>query len=270
MNNFEKCHNSIKVIGTLKSKSKTSIQLNDGKELIKINLIVASNILGIDCENSIIFTYTNPSSNCITNESLFKSLKSIDDNGSNNANRIEITGSLTMNEFFGTKTNKLITRNQLKANSISIINNDIELEDEAGVEMDCIVTGIIDEVDKKTNTPTGRKKVEIITIGYNSSIHEIQNVFVEKDLAQQFVQIYPVNTFGRLYLKVLNYLNHNNIEEKPNLAFGSPLTNSPEVLNTYTNEVIIIGGDVPNKDKTCSLETINALKKQRESLRQQN
>ena len=59
------------------------------------------------------------------------------------------------------------------------------MQDEVGAIVEGVITGIMDEVDKTTGAPTGRKKVELLTVGYQSTITEIQNVYVEKEYRGQ-------------------------------------------------------------------------------------
>ena len=170
-----------------------------------------------------------------------------------------------MNEYFNSNSMELKTFNNLKGVFVNRLNT--ELQDEIGAVVECIITGTTDEINSD-GMPTGRKKVQLMTVGYGSTIHEIQNVVVSKELAQQFTQIYPINSTGKLYLKIHNYAEVEEVTEKPVLGFGTNLNNMPDsVVKNYVNEIEIIGGDAPNVANRFTLEQINEMKKQRELAR---
>ena len=59
-------------------------------------------------------------------------------------------------------------------------------------------------------------------------------------------------------------------QQTPHVGFGSALTNMPDTtIKNYTNEIIIVGGDVPNVANKFTTEQINEMKKQRELAKQE-
>lgn len=262
MTNLRQCFNALTVIGTLKSKNVTFGTTANGESTISIDLIVVSNDADKVHENRVKLWAKNTSKLYNSYVTVANEYKTIQQNGEE-ADRVKITGSLEMNEYYSSTSQELKTFNSLRGVFVNRVNQD--LQDEVGAVVECVITGTVDEISKE-GVPTGRKKVNILTVGYNSAIHELQNVVVPKELAQQFSQIYPINSTGKLYIKVNNYAEKVEQEvEKPVLGFGTTLTNMPDtVVNNYINELVIIGGDTPNVANRFTAEQINEMKKQRE------
>lgn len=260
MSNLRQCFNALTVVGTVKSKEVKYGNLN-GDTTISVDLLIASKEDDKIHENKIRLWAKSTSKLYNSYVTVANEYKSMNEHGAD-ADRVRISGSLEMNEYLsGTE---LKTYNNLKGVFVNRLDKD--LKDEVGAVVECVVTGISDEINKD-GMPTGRKKVQIMTVGYNSSIHEIQNVIVEKELAAQFVQMYPVNSTGKLYLKVNNYeiIDETKQEDKPNVGFGNALSNMPDsIAKDYVREVIIVGGDAPNIANRFTLEQIEEIKKQRE------
>lgn len=270
MENLRQCQNSMTAVGTLKSKDVKYGSTKNGDPYIAVDLKVVSNFGDKIHENKIQLWAKNTSKLYNSYKTVAEEYKTIDEHGAENASRVKVTGSIEMNEYFNSNKGELVSFNNLKGVFVNRLDQD--MQDEVGAIVEGVITGIMDEVDKTTGAPTGRKKVELLTVGYQSTITEIQNVYVEKELAAQFVQMYPVNSTGRLYLKVLNYVevDETQTQQTPQVGFGSALTNMPDTtIKNYTNEIIIVGGDVPNVANKFTTEQINEMKKQRELAKQE-
>lgn len=260
-NNLRQCYNSLSVVGTLKSKEVTYKNIN-GEPTISVELVIASKDGDKVHENKVRLWAKNTSKLYASYVTIANEYKTMKDNG-NDADRIRVTGSLEMTEYYSSNSGTIKTFNNLRGVFVNRLDED--LKDEVGAVVECIVTGISDEI-SKDGVPTGRKKVQLMTVGYNSSIHELQNVVVEKELAEEFVKMYPINSTGKLYLKINNYVLVEEKEvEQPKLGFGSTLSNMPDsVAKEYVNEIVIVGGDTPNVANRFTLEQINEIKKRRE------
>ena len=264
--NLRQCFNSLTVVGTLKSKKVTYGTTSNGDNTISLELTVASNDVDKVHENRIKLWAKNTSKLYNSYVTVANEYKTIAENGADQADRVKITGNLEMNEYFSTNAGEIKTYNNLKGVFVNRLDKD--LKDEVGAVVECVITGVTDEISKE-GTPSGRKKVNILTVGYNSSIHEIQNVVVEKELANDFIRMYPLNSTGKLYLKVNNYAVKNETEDvKPTIGFGTALSNMPdESIKDYVNEIVIVGGDTPNVANRFTPEQINEMKKLREMSR---
>lgn len=265
MNNLRQCFNNMTAVGTLKSKEVKYSTTSNGEPTISLNLILVSKNEDKINETRINLWAKNTSKLYNSYVTVANEYKTIEKDGEENADRVKITGNLEMNEYFNSNSMELKTFNNLKGVFVNRLNT--ELQDEIGAVVECIITGTTDEI-SSDGMPTGRKKVQLMTVGYGSTIHEIQNVVVSKELAQQFTQIYPINSTGKLYLKIHNYAEVEEVTEKPVLGFGTNLNNMPDsVVKNYVNEIEIIGGDAPNVANRFTLEQINEMKKQRELAR---
>ena len=264
MTNLRQCYNALTVVGTLKSKEVKYGTTDNGDSTISLELTIVSNESDKIHENKIRFWAKNTSKLYNSYVTVANEYKTIANDGAANADRIKVTGSLEMNEYFNTNANELKTYNNLRGVFINRLDKD--LVDEVGAVVECVITGHVDEISKE-GAPTGRKKVNILTVGYNSIIHEIQNVVVEKELAQQFTQMYGINSTGKLYLKINNYSEKAEDEQQaqPQIGFGSTLSNMPDtVVKNYINEIVIVGGDMPSVANKFTVEEINEMIKRRE------
>lgn len=263
--NLRQCFNSLTVVGTLKSKEVKFGTTANGDSTISLDLIVASNDVDKVHENRIRLWAKNTSKLYNSYVTVANEYKTIAEHGAD-ADRVKITGSLEMNEYYSSNAGEIKTYNNLRGVFVNRL--DKELKDEVGAVVECVITGTSDEISKE-GVPTGRKKVNILTVGYGPSIHEIQNVLVEKELAQQFVQMYPLNSTGKLYLKVNNYSVKSEPEETTQtIGFGTALSNMPDTaVKDYISEIIIVGGDMPNVANRFTIEQIGEMKKQREMAR---
>lgn len=263
MANLRQCFNSLTVVGTLKSKEVRFGTTSNGDSTISIDLVVVSNDADKVHENKIKLWAKNTSKLYNSYATVANEYKTIAEHGVENADRIKVTGSLEMNEYYSSNAQELKTYNSLRGVFVNRL--DKEMQDEVGAVVECVITGMLDEI-SKDGIPTGRKKVNLVTVGYQSSIHELQNVVVPKELAQQFANLYPINSTGKLYLKVHNYAEK--VEEPqaaPTIGFGTTLTNMPDTtVNNYTHEIVIIGGDTPNVANRFTVEQITEMKKLRE------
>ncbi|HAU85147.1 MAG TPA: hypothetical protein DCW90_06490 [Lachnospiraceae bacterium] len=264
--------NQLTVIGKLKRKEVKFGTTTNGDNTITVDLVVTSEFENKVHENKIRLWSKESSKLYKGYETVAREYKTEEEHGAECADRVKVTGNLEMNEYVSKTDGELKTLNNLRGVFIERVTNP-EVKDEVGAAVECVVLGYVDEV-SKTGSPTGRKKVTLYTVGYNNSISELQNVFVGADVAQQFTRLYQPNTTGRLFLKVNNYVE---VEEAAQaaqpmtLGFGVTLDNMPSdnVVRNYVNEVVIIGGDVPNVANKYTLEEIAEMKKLRELARQE-
>lgn len=264
--NLRQCFNSLTVVGTLKSKEVKFGTTANGDSTISLDLIVVSNDVDKVHENRIRLWAKNTSKLYNSYVTVANEYKTIAEHGADAADRVKITGSLEMNEYYSSNAGEIKTYNNLRGVFVNRLDKD--LQDEVGAVVECVITGTSDEISKE-GVPTGRKKVNILTVGYGPSIHEIQNVVVEKELAQQFIQMYQPNSTGKLYLKVNNYSVKSEPEETTQtIGFGTALSNMPDTaVKDYISEIVIVGGDMPNVANRFTIEQIGEMKKQREMAR---
>lgn len=263
--------NQLTIIGTVKSKEVKEGYTMAGAATISVNLTIVSKVDGKIHENKVRLWAKETSKLAKGYHTVATKYKAIDNDGKENADRIKITGSLEMNEYIS-RDGELKTFNNLRGVFIERV-TDPNVKDEIGAAVECAVLGYIDEISKE-GTPTGRKKVSLYTVGYNSSVHELQKAFVPAELAQAFTRLYQPNSTGTLFIKANNYVE---VEEnpqvqvtQPTLGFGSHLDNMPDnVIKNYVNELIIIGGDLPEIANKYTPEDITEMKKIRELSRQE-
>lgn len=238
------------IIGVIKEKDVNYYYNTDGTLSISIELTIESVFDGKIHTNRIRF-FTKETTK------LYKGYIKVA-NDYNVGDRVCIEGSIEMAEFVG-RDGKLHTMNNLKGLYIKRLKQDADIKDEVGAVVEAVVLGYSDEI--VNGQVTGRKKVQLFTVGYNKSISELQNVYVEASQAEQFTRLYKPNSTGELFIKVNNYVEE--IEEQPVVGFGIALNNMMSKTKTV-NELIIIGGEAPKLADNYTNEEITEMKKIRE------
>lgn len=260
--------NQLQIIGYLKSKE-VKYGVTNGEATISLNLVISSEVDNRIHENRVRFWTKESSKLYKSYKTVADEYKTIDEHGKESADLVKISGSLEMNEYISKTDGELKTVNNLRGLFINRVENK-ETVQEVGAVVECVVLGYVDEISKE-GMPTGRKRVNLMTVGYGDSIHELQNVFVPADLSQAFTSLYQPNSTGKLFIKVNNYAE---VEEKepqaqPTLGFGVQLDNMPgnNVIRNFVNELTIIGGQQPETVNKYTLEEINEMRKLREMAR---
>lgn len=235
--------NEVEIIGTLKSKEfEVRTSKRTGKEFITGKLVVLVE------ENDKIHEIP-VSAFAMTTSKLYKGIltvsneyKSIEEVGKENATRLKVTGSLTLNEYQN-KEGNLVQFNEVQG----IFYNRIEdqtIQDQAILDMEVVIDGFEDIMDSD-QLPTGAKKVKGFSVGWNNSIIELVKAEVSEELAEPMENLYSPGSTGRLTFKINNYVEiEEQVVEQPSHGFGSTQT-VEKVSKNYTNNIEIIGGDVP-------------------------
>lgn len=265
--------NNMVVVGKLKSKEVKYGNASDGTPTISVNLKVLTTEKASETEEKVhentIRLWAKQTSKLYTSyATVANEYRTIEVNGEENADIVRITGSLEMNEYV--KDSELKTMNNLRGVFVNRVTDPTTAIQEVGAEAECVVLGNSDEI--KDGKPTGRKKVQLMSVGYNSRIHEFQDVFVEANLANDFIKMYPTGSTAKFVFKVNRYAVAKK-EETPAasmaLGFGSGLSNTfGGVTTDYVNNIIIVGGTAPYVEGVkYSNEQIAEIKKLREMAR---
>lgn len=267
---MKEARNQLVVVGTLKSKNVKRGLTRSGENYISMELVVESKCGNQVHANKIKFWTKATSKLARGYETVAEEYKTIAEHGEENADRVKITGSLVMEEYVSKADGELKTFNSLKGTFVERV-EDASVVDAVGAEVDCIINGFTDEI--KDGKLTGRKKVSIYTIGYNSTVNELQNVYVIAEQADAFARLCPPNTCGQLNIKVENYCEVTEIETPqtaPTLGFGATLENMPtsNVSKKYVNELLIVGGDM-GKGVKYTAEEIAEIKTLREKAKEE-
>lgn len=267
--NLRESNNALQVIGLLKSKEVKYGLTSENVPTITIDLVIASEVDNKIHENRVRLWTKETSKLYKSYKTVADEYKTIDEHGKENADLVKVTGSLEMNEYVSKTDGQLKVVNNLKGLFVNRVENK-ETVQEVGAVIECVVLGYADEISKE-GMPTGRKKVNLFTVGYNNTIHELQNVFVPADVAQAFTRLYQPNSTGKLFIKVNNYVEveeNKEVVQQP-LGFGVQLDNMPSnnVVKNYVNELTIVGGQQPETVNKYSMEEIAEMRKLRELAR---
>lgn len=234
--------NQLAVIGTLKSKKVTEGVNSNGVKSISIDLTIQSEENEKIHVNTVRLFSMETSKLYKAHKTIATEYKTIEENGESLADRIKVTGSLEVDEYVSKQDGELKSINKLKGVFVNRV--DVDTTDEVGLVAEVVILGHSDEI--KNGELTGRKNVKVLSVGYKNKINELKNLVVEKELAEQFVQLFPIGSTGELFIKVNNYVTKEEKQvETPQVnGFGVQLNNMPDdVVTSYVNELTIIGGN---------------------------
>ncbi|MDG0860398.1 hypothetical protein [Staphylococcus equorum] len=235
--------NEVEIIGTLKSKElEMRTSKRTGKEFVTGKLVVLVETKGKLHEIPVSIFAMKSSKLFKGIQTVSEEYKSIEDVGKDNATRLKVTGNLTLNEYQN-KDGKLIQFNEVQGVFYNRI-EDQTIEDKAIADIEVVIDGFEDIMDSD-QLPTGTKKVKGFTVGWNNSIIELVKAEIGEELAEPMENLYSPGSTGRLTFQVNNFVEvEQQIVEQPSHGFGSTQT-VEQVSKNYTNNIEIIGGDVP-------------------------
>ena len=257
--------NNAVVVGLLKSKEVRYGQNKNG-DYISLKLTIESKLADDKVNVQRVECFAAATSKLYKGfQTVANEYKTIDENGRENADRVKVTGSISLNEYVGSdgefksfpKISGIFV-NRLDAGNVN--------PDECGVVLECVVDNVIDEIGKE-GLPSGRLSVKILTVGYNDRISEFGDVKVGADLAPQFKKLFPVGTTAKFSIALYNYAEIDESQQAQEAAvpgFGQTFSNIDTTVKNFVNEKVIIGGDMPIVLGAYSKEDIENMKKLRE------
>lgn len=243
---LKQCTNQLELIGELKSKTVKRATNKEGIPTIAIDLIVLSKINEDKVNEVKVSLWAKQGSKLYAGyETVANEYKTKVDNEV--GDRIKVSGNIDLNEFINKNDGTLVSRPRLKGVFVKRLEAGDTLVDSCGAVVEGVIIGQQDEI--KEGKITGRKLVNLYTVGYGETIIELKDVVVKEDLARQFSQIYSVNSTGKLFLEINNYavVQNKDVQPTTTVGFGSALNVMPNenIVKEYINEIVIIGGDMP-------------------------
>lgn len=263
--------NEVEITGTLKKKeleaktSKSGKDMIQGKLTIEVkdgdrvnNIRVEVLVMKLKKDGNISKMYTSM-------ETVMAEYKAKTD-FPDEADRVRITGSLGINEYYGQEGN-LISFNQVRGKFYNRLEAGDQTPDKALATIDLVVENFVDKVDSE-GLVTGELNVEAFTVGYGSQVIPIKNLILSEDLAADFSGLYAPGSTGKLTFKINNYATvvASETQVVPQHGFGSAASVESNVVSEYTNNFEIIGGDLPyagskeyNEDEISTAQKVRAL-----------
>lgn len=242
---MRECFNQGVIVGVAKSKKIKRGNIN-GEPTISIDVVVKSDLGNGKINEQRIGFFAKQSGKLYKGyETLATELKTEAENGV--GDKVKITCSLDMNEFMS-KSGEFVSRNKIRGLFCNRLPEGDTTPHSSGIAIELVIMNIADEM--KDGRMTGRKLVQAYSVGYNDSVVELKDLVVSDHLATQFAQIYRPMATGKLFIEVHNYAV---VEQKApqtpaqQMGFGSQLSVMPDdVVTSYVNEMVIVGGDMPN------------------------
>lgn len=240
--------NSVEVVGTLKSKELEVKVSKKGNRYMSGNLVVQS-VVDNKVNETKIKVFIMESSKLFKGINTVKEeYKTIDDNGSKEADRIKVTGELTLNEYYNSQGN-LVQFNEVKGVFFNRLDAANDQPDKAIASIETVVESFVEKLDKD-QLPTGEYSVNAFTVAWGNEVVEMKNVVIGSELADAFMNLYQPGSTGRLSFKLNNYVEieekQEEVQQAPTHGFGSTETvDGSNIIKNYTNNIEIIGGDMP-------------------------
>lgn len=236
---MREAQNKLTIVGTLKDKKVKYGTTKAGDAYISVDLTVQSEEQGKINVHKVNLWAKQSSKLAKGFNTVAEEYKTINEHGAEAADRIQVDGSLDMNEYV--KDGELKTFTKIKGIFVSRV--DETVADVSGVKIECVVMNNQPEI--KNGTTTGRVLTKLFSVGYNNSINEFNNVVVEKELAQQYQQMFPVGTTANFFVRLDNYVVVEETAQAENapMAFGQALAGvGASTVKNYVNENVIVGG----------------------------
>lgn len=257
--------NNAVVVGLLKSKEVRYGQNKNG-DYISLKLTIESKLADDKVNVQRVECFAAATSKLYKGfQTVANEYKTIDENGRENADRIKVTGSISLNEYVGSD-GEFKSFPKISGVFVNRLDESNVNPDECGVVLECVVDNVIDEIGKE-GLPSGRLSVKILTVGYNDRISEFEDVKVGADLAPQFKKLFPVGTTAKFSIALYNYAEIDESQQAQEAAvpgFGQTFSNIDTTVKNFVNEKVIIGGDMPIVLGAYSKEDIENMKKLRE------
>jgi hypothetical protein len=239
--------NSVEVVGTLKTKELEVKTSKAGNKYMSGKLVVVSKVDN-KINEQVIKVFIMASTKLFKGiETVMNEYKTIDTHG-DQADRIKVSGELKLNEYYNNQGN-LVQFNEIKGVFFNRLDADNDQPDKAIASIETIVESFVEKLDKD-QLPTGEYIVNGFTVAWGNDVIELKNTIIGPELAQAFMNLYQPGSTGRLSYKLNNYVEiEEKIEEVPQVpthGFGSTDTvDQSNVIKKYTNNIEIIGGDMP-------------------------
>lgn len=237
--------NNVQVIGTLKSKDLEVKTSKKGNKYMSGNLVVLSKFDNHVQEIKISVFMMESSKLFKGIETVKNEYKTIENDGADAADRIEVNGELTLNEYYNAQGN-LVQFNQVKGIFFNRLDETNDRPDKAIATIDTVVQGFEPVI--KNDLPTGEYKVKGFTVGWGNEVIELKNTIVGAELAEAFMDLYPVGSTGQLNFKINNYAVVDEVKESKNQVshgFGSTEKAEARQVTSYVNNIEVIGGEIP-------------------------
>lgn len=239
--------NSVEIVGTLKSKElEVKISKTSGKKFMFGKLAIVSKFDNRINELQVKVMVMESSKLFKGLETVKNEYKTIDEHGAANADRIRVTGELTLNEYYNQQGN-LIQFNEVKGIFFTRLDESNDQPDKAMASIETVVESFTEKLDRD-QLPTGEYNVNGFTVAWNNEVVELKKAIIGADLAQAFMNLYQPGSTGRLTFKLNNYVETE--EEQPEQTavahgFGSQEKVESNTIKNFVNNIEIIGGDMP-------------------------
>lgn len=244
---LREAQNNAEVIGTVKKINiEEKVSRNTGKPMIIGDVVVE--VKDGDIVNNIkckLFSFKLKKDG--TENGLYKGYKTVMDEYQQ-GDRVRVNGNITINEYYNAAGN-LVSFNEVKAVFFNRLEGEeANKKDKAVVTVETVIEGMSSEI-SVDNIPTGNLNVDAFTVGYNGTVIPLKNVIISEELAETFQNMYIPGSTGKITLKINNYATLTEEETVSEVAgFGSSERVESNVVTDYTNNLEIIGGDLPYSD----------------------
>lgn len=267
---LREAQNNAEVIGTVKKINiEEKVSQKTGKPMIIGDVVLE--VVDGDVVNNIkckLFSFKLKKDG--TENGLYKGYKTVMDEYQE-GDRVRVNGNIGINEYYNTAGN-LVSFNEIRAVFFNRLEGEeANKKDKSIVTVEAVIEGMSSEI-SIDNVPTGNLNVDAFTVGYNGTVIPLKNVIIAEALSNTFQNMYIPGSTGKITMKINNYATLTEEEHVEEVAgFGSSERVESNIVTDYTNNLEIIGGDLPYSDgvNNYSPEEIEKAHKVRELALQQ-
>lgn len=258
--------NNIRIVGTLKS---VDLEIKPNKKDPTVKQIMGSiTVITVDKVNNRVNEHEL---NLFAKESskLYKGYLTIkneykpaDSVGTENADRVQVTGSVNENIYKG-NDETLKSFNRLRGLFVNRIEEgDLAkqpslAEDSAIAQIEIVSQGI-EPITDKDGIETGEYRIKGFNVGYNNGVSNIKDMIIGEDLIDIIQENYSDEATGLLTFAINNYVELEEKKEDPFAeaqgGFGVQVDISNGPIKHYTRELRVIGGFPPYFDERALSE----------------
>lgn len=234
MANMREGKNNLTIVGTLKGKKIESV----GASYTKMTLVVVSTVEDKKMQNTIEFFGGNTSKLIKGWKTVMNEYKTLDDDGEL-ADKVQIRGAIGVDLYVKDGELRKITKNKgLYCNRV-----EKDTQDLVGAEVEGVVSGTRPEIGKD-GTPTGRSLVNVILVGYENRITELEGLIVSKENSAPFGKGFPNGTTATFDVDIKKFavVREESVQPAQAGAFGAKNEALINIVTDYFNEMELTYG----------------------------
>lgn len=259
-NTMKQGFNKVKIIGVLKEKHLEIVE----DQMTSENILRGHVVVTVNKENEIhefeVSVYSKEFTQQGNESKLYKGYKTVmeeykdSDTYSTEADTIEVTAELSLNEYYSEKNDKVYTSNRLRGKSFTRV--DGKTEHCAEIVFKGVILGTKPEIDKE-GIETGCLLVDCFIVGYRDTVIVPIGLKVPEDVVEPFQDYVSDGQTAKVMADLMRGVTY--AEPETNNGFSKRKSKADTTYKNYTTSIDIFGVNVDENGYTE--EEIEKMKK---------